>query len=150
MPAQPRVSPGRDAWLWLAGLTVAALVTLLAWASRTAGVWGVAIVGLVGGLFGSAMYLLTDLGTFNPAWNGYNLWFVSPAWLLLPLAARWRAQSATTPLPLVVVGLLGAMAVYGLVLGLQDGLVTENLGLLGLVVPSLVVAGWVLRPRPAA
>ena len=141
-------APRWGSWLWLLGLKVAAVLTLLAWASPRIGRAAVAVVGTAGGLFGTAALLVTVLGTFAPAWDGYNLWLVSPAWLLLPVAAVWRGRAPQAMGPSVIAGGLLALVACGVVYGAVRGLLGTNAAMLGLFAPTLVVAAWALRRLP--
>jgi hypothetical protein len=106
----------------------------------------VGVLGVAVGLFGGAALAVGLLGTFAPFWGHHNLAFANLGHLALVGAAAWawRDDRSRGPMGLAI-GLLG-IAALGLGWTLGTGFAERNVGIVGLLVPSLVAAAWVLRP----
>ena len=144
VPAEP---PNRNLVLWLFGLLAAAGLYGLSRVGRGAGLAGVGVLGAAIGVFGSTAVLIGSLGTFAPFWGWHNQWFANPLWLALVPAAWIAWRNAASDWPMRLAGAVVGVAGLGVLAFLVRGLADRNFGIMGLAIPVLLVAAWLLRPE---
>lgn len=139
-------APNRNLVLWLVGLIGAAGLYGVSRAGRGAALTAIGALGVGVGVFGSAAVMIGSLGTFAPFWGWHNQWFANPLWFALVPAAVIAGRHPRSEWPQRLAGGLVAIAALGVLAYLVRGLADRNFGIMGLMVPTLVTAAWLLRP----